>query len=94
MNKSINAKLRASHINRLVEGMRVIGPDFERFGGQMMEQLLGIPLTHRGLNVLGFPVGGDVDTTSPDGEWVAEYSAEADYFSKGMAKAVKDREKW
>lgn len=90
MNKSINAKLRASHINRLVEGMRVIGPDFERFGGQMMEQLLGIPLTHRGLNVLGFPVGGDVDTTSPDGEWVAEYSAEADYFSKGMAKAVKD----
>lgn len=90
MNKSINSKLRASHISRLVEGIRVIGPDFERFGGLFMEQLLGIPLTHRGLNVLGFPVGGDVDTTSPDGKWVAEYSAEKGYFSKGMAKAVKD----
>lgn len=90
MNKSINTKLRASHIKRLIESIQVIGPDFERFGGLMMEQLLGIPLTHRGLNVLGFPVGGDVDTRSPDEKWVAEYSAETDYFSKGMAKAVKD----
>lgn len=90
MNKSINAKLRASHISRLVEGIRVIGPDFERFGGLMMEQLVGIPLNHRGLNVLGFPVGGDVDTSSPDGEWAAEYSAETRYFSKGMVKAMQD----
>lgn len=92
MNRSINAKLRASHINRLVEGIRAIGPDFERFGGVLMEQLLGIPLTHRGLNILGFPVGGDVDTHSPDGKWVAEYSAESAYFAKGMAKAEKDLE--
>ncbi len=90
MSQSINAKLRASHLIRLIDGIRVIGPDFERFGGMLMEQLLGIPLTHRGLNVLGFPVGGDVDTHSPDGTWVAEYSAETAYFAKDMPKATKD----
>ena len=90
MSQPINAKLRTAHIFRLVDGIRLIGPDFERFGGTFMEQLLGIPLTHHGLNVLGFPVGGDVDTHSPDGKWVAEYSAEAGYFAKDMPKAVKD----
>lgn len=90
MSQSINAKLRAYHLNRLIDGIRAIGPDFERFGGVLMEQLLGIPLTHRGLNVLGFPVGGDVDTNSPDGTWVAEYSAETAYFASDMPKATKD----
>jgi tetratricopeptide (TPR) repeat protein len=90
MSQSINAKLRASHLIRLVEGIRVIGPEFERFGGIFIEQLLGIPLTHRGLNVLGFPVGGDVDTHSPDGAWVAEYSAETNYFASDMPKATND----
>lgn len=90
MSQSINAKLRASHITRLIEAIGTIGPDFERFGGLLMEQLLGIPLTHRGLNILGFPVGGDVDTHSADGKWVAEYSAERTYFAKGMSKAKED----
>ncbi|MGH8075239.1 MAG: hypothetical protein ACREO4_14410 [Lysobacter sp.] len=90
MSQSINANLRASHIIRLIDGIRVIGPDFERFGGMLMEQLFGIPLTHHGLNVLGFPVGGDVDTHSPDEAWVAEYSAETDYFAADMPKATKD----
>lgn len=90
MSQSINSKLRTHHINRLIDGIRAIGPDFERFGGVLMEQLLGIPLTHRGLNVLGFPVGGDVDTNSPDGTWVAEYSAETTYFASDMPKATKD----
>ena len=90
MNQSINAKLRASHLLHLIEGVRVIGPDFERFGGIFLEQLLGIPLTNRGLNVLGFPVGGNVDTHSPDGAWVAEYSADNDYFSAAMPKAMND----
>lgn len=90
MSQSINAKLRASHLNRLIDGIRAIGPDFERFGGVLMEQLLGIPLTHRGLNVLGFPVGGDVDTHSADGAWVAEYSAETAYFASDMPKATND----
>lgn len=90
MSQPINAKLRTNHIMRLTEAIRSIGPDFERFGGLLMGQLLGIPLTNRGLNVLGFPVGGDVDTSSPDGTWVAEYSAEQSYFAKGMPKAAKD----
>lgn len=90
MSQPINAKLRASHIDRLTDAIKVIGPDFERFGGILMEQLLGIPLTHAGLNTLGFPVGGDVDTHSADGSWVGEYSAEKGYFAKDMPKAVKD----
>ncbi|KQZ68284.1 hypothetical protein ASD55_14595 [Rhodanobacter sp. Root561] len=90
MSESINAKLRASHVNRLIDGIRVIGPDFERFGGILMGQLLGIPLTHRGLNLAGFPVGGDVDTHSPDETFVAEYSAEAGYFTSDMPKATND----
>jgi tetratricopeptide (TPR) repeat protein len=90
MSQSINAKLRTFHISRLIDGIRAIGPDFERFGGVFMEQVLGISLTHRGLNVLGFPVGGDVDTYSPDGTWVAEYSAESKYFAADMPKATKD----
>ncbi len=90
MTQSINAKLRSSHILRLIDGIGVIGPDFERFGGILMEQLLGIPLVHPGLNVLGFPIGGDVDTSSMDGQWVAEYSAENGYFRGDMPKAVKD----
>lgn len=90
MSQPINAKLRASHVLRLIEGIHVIGPDFERFGEIFVEQLLGIPLTNRGLNVLGFPVGGSVDTFSPDGSLVVEYSAEKDYFSAAMPKALKD----
>lgn len=90
MSQSINANLRTSHIVRLIDGIRLIGPDFERFGELLMEQLLGIPLTHHGLNILGFPVGGDVDTHSPNETWVAEYSAETDYFAADMPKATKD----
>ncbi|WP_312572933.1 hypothetical protein [Brevundimonas sp.] len=90
MSRSINAKLRAFHIQRLTDAIKVIGPDFERFGGLFMEQLLGIPLAHTGLNSLGFPVGGDVDTQSADGQWVAEYSAKKAYFVTDMPKAVID----
>lgn len=90
MVQSINAKLRTSHILRLIDGIKVIGTDFESFGGVFMDQLLGINLTHRGLNVLGFPVGGDVDTYSPDEALVAEYSADAGYFTSDMPKAAND----
>lgn len=44
MSQPINAKLRASHVKRLIEAIHVIGPDFERFGEIFVEQLLGIPL--------------------------------------------------
>lgn len=87
---AINPRLRAAHIVRLTAGIQLIGPDFERFGQLFMDELLGIPLTHAGLNMLGFPVGGVVDTQSNDGAWVAEYSAEKGYFSGKMAKAAKD----
>ncbi|ATE74117.1 hypothetical protein [Lysobacter capsici] len=90
MSQSINAKLRVSHITRLIRGIGVIGTDFERFGELFMEELLGIPLAHRGLNVLGFPVGGDVDTHSPDGALAVEYSADTGYFTGNMTKASKD----
>ena len=87
---ALNPKLRAAHIVRLTTGIQLIGPDFERFGQLFMDELLGIPLTHAGLNALGFPVGGVVDTQSSDGAWVAEYSAEKGYFNGKMAKATKD----
>jgi hypothetical protein len=47
-------KLRTATIDRLALSIGHIGPDFERFGGLFLELLLGVPMTHQGLNLVGY----------------------------------------
>jgi hypothetical protein len=75
---------------RLIQPIGVIGPDFERFAGLILDHLLITPLEHSGSNLLGFPVSRVVDSSSADGAIVAEYSAEDAYFARGMSKAERD----
>lgn len=86
----MNPQTRKLLIQRLIPAIGVIGPDFERFGGLLLDHVLSTQLEHSGLNALGFPVGRVLDSSSADGAIVAEYSAENDYFTKGMPKAEKD----
>lgn len=88
----MNSYLRTHHIVGLIEGIRVIAPGaaFERFGGRLLEHFLGVPLIHRGLNVLGHPVGGTVDTIDEAGRLAAEYSTQQGYFDGTMRKATAD----
>jgi hypothetical protein len=86
----MNPQTRKLLIQRLVPAISVIGPDFERFGELVLDHLLSAPLEHSGLNALGFPIGRVLDSSSADGLVVAEYSAEEEYFTKGMPKAEKD----
>ncbi|ACB95927.1 hypothetical protein Bind_2314 [Beijerinckia indica subsp. indica ATCC 9039] len=86
----MNPQTRKLLIQRLIEPIGMIGPEFERFGELFLDHLLSTPLEHSGLNVLGFPVSRVLDSSAADGAIVAEYSAENDYFTKGMPKAQKD----
>ena len=88
----MHSSQRNSLIERLAEAMRVIGlgGTFERFGQIFMDHYLGIPLSHRGLNVLGNPVGGTIDTKDDMARYAAEYSGEMTYFAGDMAKPTTD----
>ena len=86
----MNPQTRKLLIQRLIPAIGVIGPDFERFGGLLLDNVLATPLEHTGLNALGFPVSRVLDSVSADGSIVAEYSAEVDYFTSNMLKAEKD----
>jgi hypothetical protein len=86
----MNPQTRTLLIRRLIPAIRVIGPNFERFGGLVLDHLLTTPLEHTGLNALGFPISRVLDSSSADGRVVAEYSAQDDYFSAGMPKAEGD----
>ncbi len=88
----MNPQTRKLLIQRLVPAIGVIGLDFERFGGLVLDHLLSTPLEHTGLNALGFPISRVLDSSSADGKVVAEYSADDDYFTKGMPKAKNDLE--
>jgi hypothetical protein len=87
---SMNPKRRTALISRLANGIGYVATDFERFGGLFIQALLELPLDHRGLNLLGYPVAGVVDTTNGDGKVVVEYSDRKDYFSGDMDKARGD----
>jgi len=50
-------------------------------------------MNHQGTNLVGYPVGGVVDTVSDDGRIVAEYSDARGYFDRPMAKAEGDLKK-
>jgi len=84
--------LRNHHVIRIIDALRAIGPgaSFERFGARFMDAILPIKLIHRGLDVVGNPVAGSVDTVSADGFVVGEYSAERGYFGGQMIKASGD----
>lgn len=81
----MNTYLRTGFIERVMESMTRAAPRFEEFGQRFVNHMLGIPLSHRGLNVLGHSVGYTVDTYDDKGLIAAEYSAEKGYF-KGIAK--------
>jgi hypothetical protein len=90
----MNETLRTLFVKRLIENIEVIapGPRFERFGGIFLEHYLGIPLSHRGLDALGSPVGHTVDTVSDQGDVAAEYTIDKTYFDGAMDKAWSDFE--
>ncbi len=50
----MNPQTRKLLIQRLIPAIGVIGPDFERFGGLILDHVLSTPLEHSGLNALGF----------------------------------------
>lgn len=86
----MNSQTRKLLVQRLIPAIGVIGPDFERFAGLVLDHVLSTPLEHSGVNRLGFPVSRVLDSVSSDGKVAAEYSAEGGYFTAGMAKAVND----
>ncbi|MNY49982.1 hypothetical protein D3C86_1854540 [compost metagenome] len=49
-----------------------------------------MPVNSQGINTRSFPVAGVVDGVSPDGLYVAEYSAVERYFTSAMLKAQAD----
>ncbi|WCA62364.1 hypothetical protein G6M16_024280 (plasmid) [Agrobacterium tumefaciens] len=86
----MNPKRRTALIDRLANGIGYISTDFEKFGGLFIQAIIELPLDHRGLNLLGYPVAGVVDTISADGKVVVEYSDRKDYFDGHMDKARGD----
>lgn len=78
------------YIAQLVQAVSNLGPDFEAFGARFVDHVHGGELLHRGQNIQGSPVGYVVDTMSHNGDFVAEYSAEAGYFSGKYSKPAKD----
>jgi tetratricopeptide (TPR) repeat protein len=80
-------------VQRLIPAIKLIAGDFEDFGGKLLDHMIQTPLDHSGVNFLGLPVSRVLDSVSDDGAVVAQYSAESDYFSAGMAKASGDIDK-
>ena len=86
----MNPSHRTYLVNELIRGIRAIGPQFELFGQKVANYLIDEPLTHRGLNAQGHPVGNTIDSYSANGEIAAEYSAEQKYFEKPFKKLTGD----
>lgn len=86
----MNPKRKTAQIDRLATAIGYIATDFERFGGLFLDALLEIPMSHQGINLLGYAVGGVVDSVSDDGRVAAEYSDVDNYFSGTMLKAESD----
>jgi tetratricopeptide (TPR) repeat protein len=89
----MNPKRKVAQIDRLAGAIGYIATDFERFAGLFLDALLEVPLNHQGTNLVGYAVGGVVDTVSDDGRIVAEYSDAGGYFERPMAKADGDLRK-
>jgi tetratricopeptide (TPR) repeat protein len=89
----MNPKRKVAQIDRLASAISYIATDFEKFAGLFLDALLEVPMNHQGTNLVGYAVGGVVDTVSDDGRIVAEYSDARNYFDRPMAKAEGDLEK-
>ena len=84
--KFMEATLRRSYITRLINEIEnnLSGSAFEQFGYVISDSLYSCgELVHGGTKPSGAPTGHIVDTISPDGTFIAEYSSQADYFKKG-----------
>jgi tetratricopeptide (TPR) repeat protein len=86
----VNPKLRIQNVERIADALLYVAQDFERFGGLLMDTVVGQPMVHQGINLRGFPVTRLVDSVSTDGQTAAAYSAEQGYFDGNMAKANGD----
>ncbi len=84
---------KKEQIDRLAKGIRFISNDFEKFGGIFIEALLEIPMNHQGINLLGYPVAGVVDSVSESGQVAVEFGDTSAYFSGTMVKARADLRK-
>jgi hypothetical protein len=82
--------LRQHLVNELIRGIDSIGPLFEAFGQRFVDLVVDVPMTHRGVNAEGQPVGNTVDSYSGAGDVVAEYSSQKDYFERPYSKIRKD----
>src|SRR5208282_992397 len=89
----MNPKRKTAQIDRVADAIGYIATDFERFGGLFLDALLEVPMNHQGTNLVGYPVGGVVNTVSDDGRVAAEYSDAGGYFDRPMGKAVGDLRK-
>ena len=86
----MNPKRRIALIDRLAGAVGYIGPDFERFGGMFLDCLLELPINHQGVNLVGYPVSGVIDSVGDNDRLIAEYSDRDDYFEGAMRKAEDD----
>lgn len=77
-------------VHELTKGFVTIGPNYEAFGGILVDYISRQPMVHRGLNTAGLPVGHTLDSVSTNGEVVAEYSAEKGYFKSPFKKIRND----
>jgi hypothetical protein len=82
--------LRKHLVSELIRGIGSIGPLFEAFGQRFVDLVVEVPMTHRGVNAEGQPVGNTVDSYSGEGDVVAEYSSQKDYFDHPYSKIRKD----
>lgn len=86
----MNPKRRIALIDRLADAIGYVGPDFEKFGGAFLDCLLELPINHQGVNLVGYPVSGVIDSVGDNDRLIAEYSDRDDYFQGTMRKAEDD----
>lgn len=86
----MHPQIRAQNIERIADALPFVAQNFERFGGLLIDLVVGQSMTHEGINLRGFPVNKLVDSVSADGLTAAAYSAEQGYFDGEMLKATGD----
>lgn len=89
----MKAAQRNFYISKIMDELENIGgAQFESFARHVADEIMPVPMKHRGLNPQGQPVKGTVDSVSDDGTYVAEYSSRQDYFSGKLDKIKSDIE--
>src|SRR5437762_498984 len=87
---NVDNELRRRYIRDLLEDLaQVGGANLEQFLKPLWDQLAGSDVQAHGLNPLGSPVAGALDSVWPDGS-VSEASSEKGYFTRPFTKIAKD----